>query len=625
MCGIAGIIDFSNQFDYLENLKNASLMLKNRGPDDSGIWNDNICGLAQRRLSILDLSPAGHQPMISPNTRFVCTFNGEIYNFKQLKKEIHETNPNTSFISNTDTEVLLAGWEIYGEEFLNMVDGMFAFGIWDRKDQKMYLARDRMGEKPLYYSVNNKRLNFSSRPLPMFRLDKNLSKEYDNQGLRYFIESGYVPAPYSIYSSIKKLTPGNLLVFSSGDLRIKNFWNPYKLPTNYNWLKRSEDDLLDELDSILEKSVRDRMVSDVPVGAFLSGGIDSSLVVANMNKVSSNIKTFTIGFKEKEYNESIFAQEVADNLNTDHFCNYLKVDNLLELLPKFFDSYDEPFFDSAAFPTLAVSKLAKEQVTVSLSGDGGDELFGGYHYYKIINFLSFFYKSPKELKSMLSKLFGFIPLHNFQLMSSALSFSDVAGSFSFIRGISKDFNSVLSDELFSSTYGLSDLFCESAKNFNQTISASELAMRLDTKYTMNDDYLQKTDLASMAYSLEARAPFLSKDLVEWSFKLPSKFKLAQNTNKYLLRKLAYRYVPKQILDRPKRGFGVPIAKWLRDDLKEWSWNIINDPQSYKDLPIKMKSVKDLFTIHQVGKRNAHPLLWATLMMLQFNKNQKYDY
>ncbi len=624
MCGIAGIIDFSRQFDYLENLSSASSMMKNRGPDDSGIWNDNICGLAQRRLSILDLSNAGHQPMISPNNRFVCTFNGEIYNFKHLKKDIQEQNPNLIFKSDTDTEVLLAGWEIFGAEFIDRIDGMFAFGIWDRKEEKIYLARDRMGEKPLYYSINNKRLNFSSRPLPMFRLDKNLSKEYDNQGLRYFIESGYVPAPYSIYSSIKKLSPGNLLVFSKNDFKIKIFWDPYQLSTNYNWLRRSENDLIDELDTILEKSVRDRMVSDVPIGAFLSGGIDSTLVAANMNKVSGNIKTFTIGFKEKEYDESIFAQEVANYLKTDHFCNYLKVDNLLDLLPKFFESYDEPFFDSAAFPTLAVSKLAKNQVTVSLSGDGGDELFGGYHYYKIINFLSFFYKSPEVLKSILSKLIGFVPLHNFQLMSSALSYSDVAGSFSFIRGISKDFNTILSDELFNSTYGLSDMFSEASKAFNQNISPSELAMRLDAKYTMNDDYLQKTDVASMAYSLEARAPFLSKDLVEWSFKLPSKFKIASNTNKYLLRKLAYRYVPKQILDRPKRGFGVPIDRWLRNDLKKWSWNIINDPQSYKNLPIKMHSVIDLFNIHQKGKRNAHPLLWATLMMLQFNKNQKYE-
>ena len=553
MCGIAGIIDFSRQFDYLENLSSASSMMKNRGPDDSGIWNDNICGLAQRRLSILDLSNAGHQPMISPNNRFVCTFNGEIYNFKHLKKDIQEQNPNLIFKSDTDTEVLLAGWEIFGAEFIDRIDGMFAFGIWDRKEEKIYLARDRMGEKPLYYSINNKRLNFSSRPLPMFRLDKNLSKEYDNQGLRYFIESGYVPAPYSIYSSIKKLSPGNLLVFSKNDFKIKIFWDPYQLSTNYNWLRRSENDLIDELDTILEKSVRDRMVSDVPIGAFLSGGIDSTLVAANMNKVSGNIKTFTIGFKEKEYDESIFAQEVANYLKTDHFCNYLKVDNLLDLLPKFFESYDEPFFDSAAFPTLAVSKLAKNQVTVSLSGDGGDELFGGYHYYKIINFLSFFYKSPEVLKSILSKLIGFVPLHNFQLMSSALSYSDVAGSFSFIRGISKDFNTILSDELFNSTYGLSDMFSEASKAFNQNISPSELAMRLDAKYTMNDDYLQKTDVASMAYSLEARAPFLSKDLVEWSFKLPSKFKIASNTNKYLLRKLAYRYVQSKYLIDQREG------------------------------------------------------------------------
>lgn len=622
MCGIAGIINYKEGFRFKENLISASSMMKNRGPDDDGLWNDDVCGFAQRRLSILDLSQAGHQPMLSHNERYVCTFNGEIYNFKIIKNEISKLNLNIKWKGNSDTEVLLEGWKIYGKKLLDKIDGMFAFAIWDRKDKTLFLARDRMGEKPLYYHYKDGKFIFASRPSPLFQLEPQLSKDYDLQGIRYFLESGYVPAPHSIYSSVKKLSAGSYIEIKENKIEIHKYWNPENISTEFSWNKRSENDLLDELDQIISNSVNDRMISDVPLGAFLSGGIDSTLIVAMMNKFSSNkIKTFTIGFNEANYDESIHARKVATHLNTDHHCNHLSVNDLQKLMPKFFSSYDEPFFDSAAFPTLAVSKLAKEHVSVSLTGDGGDELFGGYHYYRIVKILSYFYKAPKTTRKFLSAVFKAMPNHNFQLLSNALNQTNVAESFSFMRGISKDFDSILSNDVIENTVGLSDLFSKTSSSFAKNIDSAEIAMRIDARHTMNDDYLQKTDVASMAYSLESRAPFLSKELIEWSYKLPINYKLGIRSNKYLLRKLSYRYVPKKIMDRPKRGFGVPIDIWLRNDLKSWALDIINDDHNYDGLPIIKKNVKNLFEIHNKGSRNAHPLLWAALTMLQFNKNQ----
>ena len=621
MCGIAGIINYKNKFIKRENLSKASFMMKNRGPDDEGVWADDNCGLAQRRLSILDLSQAGHQPMLSHSQRYVCTFNGEIYNFKKIKDEINKFKLDIKWQGNSDTEVLLAGWEIFGKKILDKIDGMFAFAIWDRKDKKLFVARDRMGEKPLYYHYKNDEFIFASRPSPLFKLEPQLSKDYDIQGIRYFLESGYVPAPYSIYSSIKKLSAGSYIEIEENKIEIHKYWSPENISTEFQWNKRSENDLLDELDQILSNSVKERMISDVPLGAFLSGGIDSTLIVGMMNKFSNNkIKTFTVGFNEAKYDESNYARKVANHLDTDHYRDYLSVNDLQQLIPKFFSSYDEPFFDSAAFPTLAVSKLAKKHVSVSLTGDGGDELFGGYHYYRIIKFLSYFYSAPKIMREYLSASLKLVPNHNFQLLSHALNQSNVPESFSFLRGISKDFTSILTESVMNNTVGLSDLFIRTSSSFAKNLDAAEIAMRLDARHTMNDDYLQKTDVASMAYSLESRAPFLSKELIEWSYKIPIKYKLGIKKNKYLLRKLSYRYVPKQIMDRPKRGFGVPIDIWLRNDLKKWAQDIINDEQNYEGLPIVKKAVKNLFDIHNNGSRNAHPLLWATLTMLQFNKN-----
>lgn len=620
MCGIVGRVNFSGDKVDLQNLENAASLIIERGPDDSGTWGENGCGLAHRRLSILDLSEAGHQPMHSSDGRYVCVFNGEIYNFLELRVQLGgDSHP---WKGHSDTEILLEAWVRWGINMLDRIDGMFAFVIWDRQLRKLFAARDRMGEKPFYYHWNGKSFGFSSRPNPLFKLFDNLSTEYDEQALRLFLESGYVPAPHSIHKDIKKLPAAHFLEVNVDGLEIKRYWNLSTITPEMSWAHRSEDDLLDELDEVLVQSVKQRMITDVPFGAFLSGGIDSSLMVAMMGKhTNTPIKTFTIGFEEKAYDESSDAQAVAQYLGTDHHCEHLHVDNLLDLIPDFLHHYDEPFFDSAAFPTMAVSRLARKHVTVSLTGDGGDELFGGYHYYRIAKMLDTFFAMPAWARTAVSQVSGMVPKHNFKLLSAALKESSSARAFAFSRSIAKDFRNILADDVLERTYGLRDLFDKAALSFPPGLHGSEQGMRLDALYTLNDDYLQKTDVASMAYSLESRAPMLSRSVVEWGMKLPVNWKLHGATNKYLLRKLAYRYIPRNLLDRPKRGFGVPIDGWLRNQLKEWTQERINDPQYFEGLPLKQKAVQSLFALHQSGQRNVHPLLWAILMLLEFNSKK----
>ncbi len=619
MCGISGRVNFNN-----ENVDEKSLILsieklKSRGPDNRGIWIEGGCGLAHSRLSIIDLTETGNQPMTSMDGRFVCVFNGEIYNYEEIRKQI---GSQFHWRSTSDTEVLLEAWSKWGKDCLLKLDGMFAFVIWDKHENKIFSARDRIGEKPFYYHWNGKSFSFASRPSALFILDKSISKDFDNQALRYFLECGYIPAPLSAHKDIKKLEPSSILEADENGLKVHKYWDHSNFETEENWKHRKEDDLLDELDEIISKSVLDRMVSDVPLGAFLSGGIDSSLIVAMMAKHSSTeIKTFTIGFEERDYDESSHAQAVAESIGTDHYSEILGVNQLLDLMPNFLANYDEPFFDSSAFPSMAVSKLAKKQVTVSLSGDGGDELFGGYHYYKIAKYLNPFFKTPETLRRLSSYIVGKVPLHQAKLVSSALAQNESSRSFAFTRSIAKDFHQVLNEAILEETNSMLDLFANKASSFPQNLHSSEEGMRLDLTYTLNDDYLQKTDVATMAFSLESRAPLLSNDVIEWAIKLPVKWKIKGNTNKYLLRKLLYRYVPRNVVDRPKRGFGVPIDSWLRNELYSWSLERLDNDDLYTNLPLKKQSVIDLFTLHQSGRRDVHPLLWAILMLLEFNNSK----
>lgn len=617
MCGIIGRVNFTGEPVDTRLLSNAAETLRHRGPDSVGFWNENGCGLAHTRLSIHDLSEAGAQPMVSSDGRYVCVFNGEIYNYKQLKSQL--LNKNISWRGDSDTEVLIEGWSEWGVNLLDKIDGMFAFVIWDKSEKKVFAARDRMGEKPFYYHSSVKLFGFSSRPKQLFTIIPGLSSDYSDQAIRLFLESGYIPAPHSIYSQIKKLPAAHYLIADEKGVEIKRYWDFRNISPDMTWKKRNKEDLLDELDEILTRSVSERMSSDVPIGAFLSGGVDSSLMVALMQKQSLEpIDTFTIGFDIKEYDESSHASAVAEHLRTKHHCEQLNVNQLLDLMPSFLQNYDEPFFDSAAFPTMAVSRLAKKHVTVSITGDGGDELFGGYHYYQIAKVMGHLYSLPKWSRYAVSKTVGKIPRHNFQLLSAVLKEGNSARAFAFSRSIAKDFQNVVSKDILKTTQSLKDLFEQQAGSFPSILSASEEAMRLDMLYTMNDDYLQKTDVASMAFSLESRAPLLSREAVEWSSKLPVNWKLKGKVSKYLLKQLSYRYVPRVIMDRPKRGFGVPIDNWLRRDLSVWAQDKINNVQNFQGLPLDQQSVKELFQLHKSGARNVHPLLWAVLMLLEFN-------
>ncbi|HVO67121.1 MAG TPA: asparagine synthase (glutamine-hydrolyzing) [Syntrophales bacterium] len=613
MCGIVGIVDYRRIPVNNSAVMQAANVLEKRGPDDAGVWVEDNVGFGHRRLAILDLTDVAHQPMSSESGRYVIVYNGEMYNFMELRRQL-----DTVWRSNSDTEVILSAYEKWGPECVKHFHGMFAFAIWDRLEKKLFAARDRLGVKPFYYHHSDKCFAFASRPGALFELDNGLCGDIDEQALRLYLEGGYFPAPYSIYRTVQKLLPAHFLLVDENGLHMERYWDFRHIAPALDWNDRPEEELLDELEEIVSRSVKSRMISDVPLGAFLSGGIDSSVVVAMMSRHTSQpVKTFTIGFAEKDYDESSHAQEVADHLATEHYSEVMHIDKLVDLMPVFVEQFDEPFFDSSAFPVMAVSRLARQYVTVSLSGDGGDELFGGYHYYQIIQKMHFLYGFPGTFRRLIGSVIGFFPSHQLRLLAGALSQPDIVNAFAFSRSIAKDFPEIINDEVLRRTFGIHELFTLAVKDFYDNLHPSEQGMRLDACFTLPDDYLQKVDVASMAFSLESRDPLLEHDLVEWAMKLPISWKLRNGVNKYLLRKLAYRFVPKEILNRPKRGFAVPIDTWLRGPLNAWAEERLHDKLLFQSIPLNQSSVLNLWDVHQSGKRNAHPLLWAILMLLDF--------
>lgn len=615
MCGIVGIVDRHSQVDA-ELLRSAADTLWRRGPDDAGVWTSGNVGLGHRRLAVLDLSDAGHQPMVSADGRYVIVFNGEIYNFLEIRQALG--GAAREWRSQSDTETILAAFAALGPACLDHFHGMFAFAIWDRATRSFFAARDRMGVKPFYYHYSPGRFAFASRPRALLALNRSWGESLDNQALRLYIESGYIPAPYSIFQQIRKLPPAHWLKIDEKGLQIRRYWDFREIVPERDWESRREGELLEELDEILRRSVRSRLVSDASVGAFLSGGIDSSIVTAIMARSSAHrVKTFTIGFENPAYDESRYAQAVARQLDTQHTCRRVNIDDLLALKPTFSAEFDEPFFDSSAYPTMAASKLAREHVTVSLSGEGGDELFGGYHYYRLSRTFERLHRLPKFAREAAARAARTLRGHKMKLIASALRQRDPVQSFRFSRSILKDFASPLSDAVLRDTFGMDELFAETARHLPRPLKTAEIAMRLDAIYTLPDDYLQKVDVASMAFSLESREPLLDQDVVEWSMKLPLKWKLRGGTNKYLLRKLAYRYVPRQLLDRAKRGFEMPIAEWLRGPLKGWMLQQINDRALVEQAAFDQNKLIELVAAHASGTRQVHPLIWAALVHLDF--------
>jgi asparagine synthase (glutamine-hydrolysing) len=617
MCSILGEISFDRKIFLQSEFIDASNTMLHRGPDKKGYVTDNKnFQFAFNRLSIIDTSSTGDQPMTSNCGRYICVFNGEIYNFKKIYEDIKN---NFAWKGSSDTEVLLNAWISWGSACLNKIDGMFAFSIWDKKSKKLTIARDKVGEKPLYYYKNKNSILFSSRPAPILKLLPNLRKTYDTSSIALYLEAGYFPRNKSIFSGIKKLEPGSYIDFRENNFSIKKYWSANNFSPNFSE-KKSLNLYVDECESLLKKSILDRLSSDKPLGFFLSGGVDSSLIVALASTITNkeNIKAFNLGFDHPDFDESADASFVSNTLGISLEKHKLTPSSLIKLIPNMYQKFDEPFFDSACFPLMAISEFAKRKVDVVLAGDGGDELFGGYKYYSIIKILSI----PGLSKKLIGQVFSFLcskyPSHQAKLLSHVLELQCPIRQFSFIRSIKKDFISVMLDDNMQQDI-LQAQFLNSSEKMNNNANIIDKVMRLDFLHTLNDDYLQKTDLSTMAHSLECRSPFLATNLIEWSLGVPSKFKVSYLQKKIILKKLAEKFFPKKFIYKKKKGFELPIKHWLREDLFQWSRELTHENKNYNNLPIDQKKVIEIFNLHISKKRDCHPYLWAILMLLDFNR------
>ena len=633
MCGITGFWNITASRPDTELISTVTSMcdiMRHRGPDDNGEWVDAKSGIALgfRRLAIVDLSPTGHQPMFSIDNRYVMIFNGEIYNFVELRKELDATG--YKFRGTSDTEVMLAGILEWGlENTIKRCNGMFAIALWDRMEQKLHLIRDRVGVKPLYYGWFNKTLVFGSE-LKTLTAHPGFKPEVDRQALTLYLRYGYIPAPHCIYKGVKKLEPGTILTFTQSDEQVSEnrikYWSAREAVEQgiQNRFRGNDQDAISELDHILRASVHDRMIADVPLGAFLSGGIDSSVIVALMQAQSPRpVKTFTIGFQESGYNEAVFAKEVATHLKTDHTELYVAPRDAMDVIPQLAFMFDEPFGDSSQIPTYLVSKLARQSVTVSLSGDGGDELFGGYtRYTNSLNAWGMLGKVPLPARSAAGFVFDRASKINWQRVTSRGK--RLATRFYHAAEITKIKSP---DELywrFSSNWPQPMEVvvdgCEPAP-FHMAPENSQLLpefaqrmMYLDFNTYLPDDILVKLDRASMATSLEGRVPLLDDHrVVEFAWQLPLNMKIRSGQGKWILRQVLYRYVPQKMVERPKMGFGVPIDSWLRGPLREWAEDLLDEKRLRHEGYFNPGPIRQRWTEHLEQQKDWHYPLWYVLM------------
>jgi asparagine synthase (glutamine-hydrolysing) len=625
MCGIAGYLNSQNNNSNI--IEAMTQKLESRGPDDHGAWlsEDGNIVLGHRRLSILDLSAGGHQPMVSISGRYVIVFNGEIYNFAILRIELEKLG--YKFRGHSDTEVMLGAIDEWGIiEAVKKFNGMFAFALWDKKSRLLHLVRDRIGIKPLYYGWCGKTFLFGSE-LKALKVHPEFNADISRQSLSLFLQYNYVPVPYSIYSGIYKLLPGTILTIDEkkGDFlpEPSPYWSAKDI-VQQDRLKLSEQEAVDGLEGLLLDSVKLRMVADVPLGCFLSGGVDSSLVAALMQSQSNKpIKTFSIGFFEDQYNEAQYAKKVAEHLNTDHTELYVSPGDAIEVIPKLPYLYDEPFADSSQIPTFLVSQLARQNVTVSLSGDGGDELFAGYNRYywgdniwRKIRLLPFGVR--KSLAYILRKVppgyWDKILFNKFHLAGDKMH--KLAGILTLKTP----------DSLYQRLISLDQNSFDLVKNENLNNAAVDLyskegiegsfverMMYWDMMHYLPDDILTKVDRASMGVSLEARVPLLDHRVVEYAWQLPLPYKIHKDQSKWVLRQVLYKHVPSSLIDRPKMGFGVPIDSWLRSPLKDWAENLLNEQRLEQEEFLNPKPIRQKWNEHLSGKRNWQHQLWAVLM------------
>ena len=639
MCGISGFLDIACRYSNDELKQIATRMadtIRHRGPDDNGSWTDEQAGIALgfRRLSIIDLSPTGHQPMLSADGRYAVVFNGEIYNFESLRQSLEELGH--TFRGTSDTEVMLAAFSQWGVEAgIKRLNGMFGIALWDRQEKKLYLIRDRLGIKPLYYGWVGSTFFFSSE-LKAIRAHPEFHSDINRDAVALYLRYNYIPTPYSIYQGFNKLLPGAILTINTQNLDREAepvvYWSA-KAVAEYgaaNPFQGTAQEARDELDALLRESIQLRMIADVPLGAFLSGGVDSSAVVALMQAQSSRpVETFSIGFHEAGYNEAEYAKAVARHLGTKHTELYVTPQEARAVIPLLPSLYDEPFADSSQIPTYLVSELARRHVTVSLSGDGGDELFTGYNRYfwgrRLWNTIGWI---PGWGKKAISKGLTQLSPERWNSLKKIIPAANRLPMFADkVQKLSEVFAADSPELMYLGFVSFWKNPADIVKNSHEppTVltdpkrwadlpSFMQRMMYMDLVSYLPDDILVKVDRASMGVSLEARVPYLDDHRVaEFAWRLPLSMKMRSGQSKWLLRQVLYKYIPRELIERPKMGFGVPIDTWMRGPLKDWAESLLNeqrlrDESIFDPLPIRQK-----WHEHIEGKRNWQYYLWGVLM------------
>lgn len=637
MCGLAGLLMDGLGADVEAVVGAMTETLRHRGPDDDGVWIDASAGigLGSRRLAIVDLSPLGHQPMVSPSGRYVIAYNGEIYNHVALRRDLEARG--VQFRGRSDTEVLLAAMERWGlQGALTRSNGMFAFALWDRQERRLHLVRDRMGEKPLYYGIVGNAFVFASE-LKALRAHPSFAPEVDRQALASFLRYKYVPAPLSIFQGIRKLPPASFVSLTRDTWTLPDpirYWSMADVVNrgSAETLTVDANEAIEQLDSLLRDAVRLRMEADVPLGAFLSGGIDSSTIVALMQAQSADpVRTFTIGFHDSTYDEARYAKQVADHLGTDHTELYVTADEAMAVIPRLPRIYDEPFADSSQIPTFLVSELARRTVTVSLSGDGGDELFGGYNRYVWAPQLwrRFGRVPPVVRRAFVAALLS-VPPRGWDAVGRGLS-PLVAARMKLrnqgekLHKLALSLRSENADGMYLSLVshwqdpsrlvvgGGSDGRVPTDDDGPMPMELAARMMYLDSVTYLPDDILTKLDRATMAVSLEGRVPYLDHRVVEFAWRLPIRSKVAEAQGKRILRQVLGRYIPLEMVDRPKWGFGIPLGAWLRGPLREWAETLIEERRLRNEGFLKAEPIRSAWREHLAGSRNRQYELWDVLM------------
>jgi asparagine synthase (glutamine-hydrolysing) len=609
--------------------------------------------MGQRRLSVVELSELGSQPMVSSNERWVIVFNGEVYNYKQLRNELSESaalkGTPVRFRGSSDTEVILECIDFYGlKEAVSKLVGMFAIAVFDREKKELHLIRDRMGEKPLYYGFTNGTFFFCSELKSIYNSGL-FNNPLDIDAISLYFRYGYVPAPYTVFTGVRKLVPGTILKISDISKPFPEpepYWSILQIVEDNRGLEfdLSEEALLEQTEALLKQAIQGQMYADVPVGAFLSGGIDSSLTSALMQSLNSNpINTFTIGFSEKEFNEAEEAKKVAEILKTNHTEMYVSSKDAMNVIPDLPEMYDEPFSDSSQIPTYIVSKFAKQKVTVCLAGDAGDELFGGYSKYVATSSIrSRITGMPKPVRKVAAAGLGLVPTgftnktwgalsrilpemlrttilgDKVRRLSGILTDDDIRSLYILAVSIFKDPRYVMLNANEYSTVRNDDSIL---KLFDDDIS---LMMVLDMLTYLSDDILVKVDRAAMAVSLETRAPFLDHRIVEFALRMPVKYKIKDGKTKWPLRQILYKYVPKELVERPKMGFAIPVGSWMRNDLREWAEDLLDEKTIKEQGLLNPDIIGKLWKEHLTKNNNWQHPLWTVLMFqswLQKYKNE----